>query len=97
MNNGLARLTRHQLVQADRLEQLKQGRRSAENGRKKVERDLQAVEQERRRVEQELSAELAAASVRIRALEDKLKPKPKPKPKLPPDYLPVTKAIWETV
>jgi O-methyltransferase len=97
VNNGLSRLTRHQLVQADRLEQLKQGLRSAEERRTTVERKLRSVTLERKTVEKELSAELAAAAAQIHLLEEKLKPKPKPKPKLPPDYAPVTKEIWETV
>lgn len=83
VNRGLAQMTRHQLVKADQLEQLK--------------KDLRSAKKQRKTVEQDLSAELAAAADHVHALEEKLKPKPKPKPKLPTDYAPVTKAIWETV
>jgi len=104
INWGLAQATRHQLVQADRLEQLKTDRKSAERRRKAAERrrkaaetDLRSANEARKTVEQELSAQLATATAEIRSLQEKLKPKPKPKPKLPADYRPITKAIWATV
>jgi len=111
VNRALAQTTRHQVVNADRLDQLKSDLHSAKSDLHSAKSDLRATRAElwsaktdlrsaktqRKEVEQDLKAQLAAATDRIRVLEEKLMPKPKPKPKLPPDYAPITKAIWETV